>query len=96
MATALTAFGLGDSIGLAANDTLVRAYERTASGSLPLFVCDGADQIGNPAALVDGFQAAFLGAGAIALAGAGLTAAWLRSPRPSPAPVRVQEGSFAD
>ena len=38
----------------------------------------GADQVGNPAALTDGFSAAFIGSGAIALVGAVLAAVLLR------------------
>jgi EmrB/QacA subfamily drug resistance transporter len=46
----------------------------------------GAGQLGNLPALVDGFQAAFIGASVIAIAGAVLTSVWLRQPRPSVAP----------
>jgi len=42
----------------------------------------GADQLGNPAALTDGYSAAFLGAAAIAVLGALLAAALLRSSKP--------------
>ena len=41
----------------------------------------GADQLGDAAALTDGYSAAFLGAAGIAVAGAALSAALLRTPR---------------
>jgi hypothetical protein len=44
-----------------------------------LATSQGADQLGNPQALTDGFSAAFIGAAGIALAGALLAAALLRS-----------------
>ena len=62
-----TTYQIGSALGLAVMTAI-------ATGR-------GSDQIGNPAALVDGFSAAFLGAAAIALAGAGLTGLWLRTPR---------------
>jgi hypothetical protein len=46
----------------------------------------GADQLGDTEALVDGFQAAFLGAAGVAVAGVILTLALLRRPRPAPTP----------
>jgi hypothetical protein len=76
-----TTYQIGSALGLAVMTAIATAR--------------GADQIGDPAALVDGFQAAFLGAGAVALIGAGLAAAWLRSPRASVA-APTTEGSFAD
>jgi hypothetical protein len=42
----------------------------------------GADQLGDPSALTDGFSSAFLGAGLIALAGAVIAALTLRTPQP--------------
>ena len=77
-----TTYQIGSALGLAVMTAIATAR--------------GADQIGDPEALVDGFQAAFLGAGAIALIGAGLAAAWLRSPRASAAAAPTTEGSFAD
>ena len=78
-----TTYQIGSALGLAVMTAIATAR--------------GADQIGNPAALVDGFQSAFLGAGAVALIGAGLAAAWLRSPRPGTAgAAATTEGSFAD
>ena len=44
----------------------------------------GADQLGDPEALTNGFQAAFLGAAGVAAAGVILTLALLRRPRPTP------------
>ena len=43
----------------------------------------GADQLGNKAALTDSFSAAFLGAAAIALAGAALALVTIRTPKPN-------------
>ena len=45
----------------------------------------GAGRLGDPAALTDGFSAAFLGAAGVAVAGALLAALLLRVPR-TPAP----------
>ena len=47
-----------------------------------LATSQGANQLGNAAALTDGYSAAFLGAAGIAAAGAILAAALLRTPRP--------------
>lgn len=41
---------------------------------------NGADQIGNAVALVDGFSAAFVSAAAVALIGAAVAARFLRRP----------------
>ena len=62
-----TTYQIGSALGLA-------VMTAVATGR-------GADQIGNLPALVDGFSAAFVGAALIAVAGAGLTLVWLRSPR---------------
>lgn len=62
-----TTYQIGSALGLALMTAIATAH--------------GADQIGNPAALVDGFQAAFIGAGVIALVAAGLVGAWLRQPQ---------------
>jgi len=51
-----TSYQVGSALGLAAMTAVAAAY--------------GADQLGDLAALTDGFSAAFLGAGLIALAGA--------------------------
>lgn len=60
-----TAYQVGSALGLAAMTALATSQ--------------GADQLGNPQALTDGFSAAFLGAAAIATVGALLAAALLRS-----------------
>jgi hypothetical protein len=44
----------------------------------------GADRLGNAGALTDGHSAAFLGAAAIAVAGALIAAALLRTPKAQP------------
>ena len=46
-----------------------------------LATAQGADQLGNVASLTDGYSAAFLGAAGIAVAGAALAAALLRTPK---------------
>jgi hypothetical protein len=50
-----------------------------------LATSQGADQLGNAAALTDGYSAAFLGAAGIAVAGALLAAATLRIKAPATA-----------
>jgi hypothetical protein len=50
-----------------------------------LATSQGADQLGNPVALTDGYSAAFLGAAAVAVLGALLAAALLRTPKASDA-----------
>ena len=60
-----TGYQVGSALGLAAMTALATSQ--------------GADQLGNPQALTDGFSAAFLGAAAIATVGALLAAALLRS-----------------
>lgn len=60
-----TSYQVGSALGLAAMTAVAAAY--------------GADQLADPAALTDGFSAAFLGAGGIALAGALLALVTLRS-----------------
>jgi EmrB/QacA subfamily drug resistance transporter len=64
-----TSYQIGSALGLAAMTALATSQ--------------GADQLGSSRDLTDGFSAAFLGAAAIALAGAGLAAATLRQPRSS-------------
>lgn len=58
-----TSYQVGSAIGLATMTAVAAAY--------------GADQVGDPASLTDGFSAAFLGAGAVALVGAIAAAATL-------------------
>lgn len=67
-----TSYQVGSALGLAATMTAVAAAA-------------GADQLGDASALTNGFSAAFLGAGLVALAGAVLAALTLRGPRPAPA-----------
>jgi EmrB/QacA subfamily drug resistance transporter len=64
-----TSYQVGSALGLAAMTAVAAAY--------------GADQLGNKAALTDGFSAAFLGAAAIALAGAALAFVTIRTPKPN-------------
>jgi len=61
-----TSYQIGSALGLAAMTALATSQ--------------GADQLGNPEALADGFSAAFIGAAVIAIAGAVLAAIWLRQP----------------
>jgi EmrB/QacA subfamily drug resistance transporter len=75
-----TAYQVGSALGLAAMTALASSQ--------------GADHLGNPEALTDGYSAAFLGAAGVALAGALLAAALLRMPRrpaASPAPEETRE-----
>ncbi len=60
-----TSYQVGSAIGLAAMTAIAAAY--------------GADRIGDPVALTDGFSAAFLGAAVVALIGAVATALLFRS-----------------
>ncbi|MGI8577387.1 MAG: MFS transporter [Nocardioidaceae bacterium] len=60
-----TSYQVGSALGLAAMTALAAAK--------------GADQLGNPIALTNGFSAAFLGAAAVAVVGALASAALLRS-----------------
>jgi len=71
-----TSYQIGSALGLAAMTAVAASY--------------GAGQVGNPSALTNGFSAAFLGAGIIALAGAILAAATLRTHRPGPQPGPVE------
>ena len=80
-----TTYQVGSALGLAVMTAIAMAQ--------------GADEIGNPAALVDGFRTAFLGAAAVAIVGAILAAAWLHVPRPvreATASPRSTEHTFAD
>ena len=62
-----TTYQVGSAIGLAAITALSISY--------------GADQIGNPQELTEGFHAAFIGAGGIALLGGLVALTFIRSPK---------------
>jgi sugar phosphate permease len=62
-----TSYQVGSALGLAAMTAIAASQ--------------GADQLTNPAALTDGYSAAFIGAAAIAAAGALLAGLLLRAPR---------------
>jgi EmrB/QacA subfamily drug resistance transporter len=62
-----TTYQVGSALGLAAMTAVATAF--------------GVDQIGNPVALVDGFQAAFIGAAIVALAGAVLGLILIKQPK---------------
>lgn len=64
-----TTYQVGSALGLAVMTAVASAY--------------GADQLGDPAALTDGYSAAFVGAAAVAAAGALATALWFRRPAAS-------------
>ena len=64
-----TSYQVGSALGLAAMTALASAQ--------------GADRLGDPGALTDGYSAAFLGVAGIAAVGALLAAAMLRVPRPA-------------
>jgi hypothetical protein len=66
-----TNYQIGSALGLAAMTAVASAA--------------GADQVGDPVALTDGFSAGLLGAAGIAAVGAVLAARWLRSPQAVPA-----------
>jgi len=66
-----TSYQVGSALGLAAMTAVATSR--------------GADQLGNPAALTDGYSAAFLGAAGIAVAGALLAALLLRTKAPTAA-----------
>ncbi|MFI6570682.1 MFS transporter [Nocardia fluminea] len=59
-------YQVGSALGLAAMTAVAAAF--------------GASELGDASALTDGYSAAFLGAGVLALAGAGITAATMRTP----------------
>ncbi|MBC6460157.1 MFS transporter [Actinomadura sp. HBU206391] len=69
-----TTYQIGSAIGLAAMTAIATSH--------------GADKLGDLPALTNGFQAAFIGAAIVALAGAGLALVTLRTPTPQPAPAR--------
>ncbi|MGW5435969.1 MFS transporter [Nocardia asteroides] len=68
-------YQVGSALGLAAMTAVAAAF--------------GAGELGDAQALTDGYSAAFLGAGLLALAGAGITAAVMRSPAPATAGATV-------
>lgn len=67
-----TSYQIGSALGLAVMTALAAAF--------------GADQVGNPAALTEGFSAGFLGAAGIAVAGAVAAGATLRTTPQAVAP----------
>lgn len=67
-------YQVGSAVGLAAMTAVAAAA--------------GANQLGNTVELTDGFSAAFLGAAAIAIAGAAITAVAMRTPKAAKAQVR--------
>jgi Major Facilitator Superfamily len=66
-----TSYQVGSALGLAAMTALATSQ--------------GADRLGDAAALTDGYSAAFLGAAGVAVAGALAAATLLRTPKASPA-----------
>jgi MFS family permease len=66
-----TSYQVGSALGLAAITALATSQ--------------GADRLGNAAALTDGYSAAFIGAAAVALVGALLAAVLVRTPTPAEA-----------
>jgi MFS family permease len=62
-----TSYQVGSALGLAAMTAVASAF--------------GADRVGNPSGLTDGFSAGLLGAAGIAAAGAVLAWVWLRTPQ---------------
>jgi predicted MFS family arabinose efflux permease len=66
-----TSYQIGSALGLAAMTAVAAAY--------------GADEVGDAAALTDGFSAALLGAAGIAAVGAALAALLLKKPAGAPA-----------
>ncbi|MFE3542160.1 MFS transporter [Nocardia sp. NPDC059177] len=66
-------YQVGSALGLAAMTAVAAAF--------------GAGELGDARALTDGYSAAFLGAGLLALAGAAITAAVMRTPATADAPV---------
>ena len=74
-----TSYQVGSALGLALMTALATSQ--------------GADQLADPAALTDGYSAAFLGAGAIAVVGALVAAVLLRTPsKPSETPAENEAG----
>jgi EmrB/QacA subfamily drug resistance transporter len=77
-----TSYQVGSALGLAAMTAVAAAY--------------GADQLGNNAALTDGFSAAFLGAAAVALAGAALALVTIRTPKTNAGPAQADATTSAN
>lgn len=77
-----TSYQIGSAIGLAAMTAIAAAH--------------GADRIGDPAALTDGFSAAFLGAAVVALVGAGASALLFRKTERSEAVPEPADGVTVD
>ncbi len=77
-----TSYQVGSALGLA----VMTAVATSA----------GADRLRDAAALTDGYSAAFLGAAGIAVAGALLAAALLRTPKPSVAPASADAAANQD
>lgn len=77
-----TSYQVGSALGLAAMTAVAAGF--------------GASKIGDFEALTNGFSAAFIGAAAIALAGAVLAAAFLRSPRRTGAATGPTESETAN
>ncbi|WP_406029561.1 MFS transporter [Nocardioides sp. NBC_00163] len=73
-----TSYQVGSALGLAAMTVVASAY--------------GSDQVGDLAAMTDGFSAGFLGAAGIALAGAVVTGIGWKSVRTATAPESVPAG----
>lgn len=70
-----TSYQVGSALGLAAMTALATAQ--------------GADRLGDPGALTDGFQAAFIGAAAIAGVAALAALTWIRRPRAAAPPAEA-------
>ena len=70
-----TTYQVGSALGLAAITALSLA--------------NGADRLGDPVALTDGFQAGFLGAAGIALVGAVVAVVFVRTPPAAPEPAEA-------
>ncbi len=78
-----TSYQVGSALGLAAMTALAAAH--------------GAGELGNAAALTDGYSAAFLGAAGIAVAGGLVAAVTLRRPQaPAAATVTTEEDAERD
>jgi EmrB/QacA subfamily drug resistance transporter len=76
-----TSYQVGSALGLAAMTAVAAA--------------NGADQLGDPSALTDGYSAAFVGAAAIAAVGAVLAAVTLRLPKPQAATADAETEAVA-
>ena len=76
-----TSYQVGSALGLAVMTAVATSH--------------GADQLGNAAALTDGYSAAFLGAAAVAVLGGLLTAVLLRVPRAETPAEKAEEPAAA-